>query len=109
MAVFAEISFAAWMSLLALAIVVLTSCINEDLNVGFLSIAFAIVVGGVWVDLNAAKVLNAFPLGLFMILVGVTFLFALASTNGTMEKLAAYALRACGGQPVWLPSSRISS
>ena len=61
-------------------------------------IAFGIVVGGVWVDLSAAKVMNAFPLGLFMILVGVTFLFALASTNGTMEKLAAYALRACGGQ-----------
>ena len=103
MAVFAEISFAAWMSLLALAIVVIISCINEDLNVGFLSIAFAIVVGGMWVDLNAAKVMNAFPLSLFMILVGVTFLFALASTNGTMEKLAAYALRACGGQTAWVP------
>ena len=103
MALFAEISFAGWMSLLALAIVVILSCINEDLNVGFLSIASAIVVGGVWVDLNAAKVMNSFPLGLFMILVGVTFLFALASTNGTMEKLAAYALRACGGQPAWVP------
>ena len=103
MAVFAEISFAAWMSLGALAIVVILSCINEDLHVGFLSIAFGIVVGGVWVDLSAAKVMNAFPLGLFMILVGVTFLFALASTNGTMEKLAAYALRACGGQTAWVP------
>ena len=91
------------MSLLALAIVVVISCINEDLNVGFLSIAFAIVVGGIWVDLNAAKVMNAFPLGLFMILAGVTFLFGLASTNGTMEKLAAHALRACRGQPAWLP------
>jgi di/tricarboxylate transporter len=103
MALFAEVSFAAWMSLLALAIVVILSCINEDLNVGFLSIAFAIVVGGIWVGMNAAKVMNAFPLGLFMILVGVTFLFALASTNGTMEKLATYALRACGGQTAWLP------
>ena len=103
MELFAEISLAAWMSLLALAIVVVISCINEDLNVGFLSVAFAIVVGGIWVGMNAAKVMNAFPLGLFMILVGVTFLFALASTNGTMEKLAAYSLRACGGQTAWLP------
>jgi len=103
MALFAEISFAAWVSLFALAVVVIVSCINEDLNVGFLSIAFAIVVGGIWVGMNAAKVMNAFPLGLFMILVGVTFLFALASTNGTMEKLAAYTLRACGGQTAWLP------
>ncbi len=103
MELFAEISLAAWISLLALAIVVVISCINEDLNVGFLSVAFAIVVGGIWVGMNAAKVMNAFPLGLFMILVGVTFLFALASTNGTMEKLAAYSLRACGGQTAWLP------
>lgn len=100
---FAEISLAAWMSLLALAIVVVISCINEDLNVGFVSVAFAIVVGGIWVGMNAVKVMNTFPLGLFMILVGVTFLFALASTNGTMEKLAAYSLRACGGQTAWLP------
>jgi di/tricarboxylate transporter len=99
----AEISLAAWMSLLALAIVVVISCINEDLNVGFISVAFAIVVGGIWVGMNAVKVMNTFPLGLFMILVGVTFLFALASTNGTMEKLAAYSLRACGGQTAWLP------
>ena len=103
MELFAEISLAAWMSLLALAIVVVISCINEDLNVGFLSVAFAIVVGGIWVGMNGAKVMNTFPLGLFMILVGVTFLFALASTNGTMEKLAAYSLRACGGQTAWLP------
>ena len=103
MELFAEISLAAWISLLALAIIVVISCINEDLNVGFLSVAFAIVVGGIWVGMNAAKVMNAFPLGLFMILVGVTFLFALASTNGTMEKLAAYSLRACGGQTAWLP------
>lgn len=100
---FAEISLAAWMSLLALAIVVVISCINEDLNVGFVSIAFAIVVGGIWVGMSAVKVMNTFPMGLFMILVGVTFLFALASTNGTMEKLAAYSLRACGGQTAWLP------
>jgi di/tricarboxylate transporter len=103
MELFAEISLAAWISLLALAVIVVISCINEDLNVGFLSVAFAIVVGGIWVGMNAAKVMNAFPLGLFMILVGVTFLFALASTNGTMEKLAAHSLRACGGQTAWLP------
>lgn len=100
---FAEISLAAWMSLLALVIVVVISCINEDLNVGFLSVAFAIVVGGIWVGMSAVKVMNAFPLGLFMMLVGVTFLFALACCNGTMEKLAAYSLRACGGQTAWLP------
>src|SRR5512133_1887599 len=98
MELLAEISLAAWMSLLALAIVVIISCINEDLNVGFLSIAFAIIVGGVWVGLTGVKVMNTFPVGLFMILVGVTFFFALASVNGTMEKVAAYWIRICGGK-----------
>jgi di/tricarboxylate transporter len=103
MEILAEISLAAWMSILALAIVVIISCINEDLNVGFLSIAFGIIVGGLWVGMNGAKVMNTFPLGLFMILVGVTFLFALASTNGTMEKVSSYAIRICGGKTAWLP------
>jgi di/tricarboxylate transporter len=100
---FAEISPAAWISLIALVIVVLVSCVNENLNVGFLSIALAIVVGGIWVGMSASRVMSAFPLNLFMILVGVTFLFALASTNGTMEKLAAHALRVCRGRTAWLP------
>ena len=103
MEILAEISLAAWMSILALAIVVIISCVNEDLNVGFLSIAFGIIVGGIWVGMNGAKVMNTFPLGLFMILVGVTFLFALASTNGTMEKVSSYSIRVCGGKTAWLP------
>ena len=103
MGLFAEISLAAWMSLFALTIVVIISCINEDVNVGFLSVAFGIVVGGIWVGMSAVKVMNTFPLSLFMILVGVTFLFAMASTNGTMDKVAAYSLRVCGGQTAWLP------
>jgi di/tricarboxylate transporter len=103
MGLFAEISLAAWMSLFALTIVVIISCINEDVNVGFLSVAFGIVVGGIWVGMSAVKVMNTFPLSLFMILVGVTFLFAMASTNGTMDKVAAYSLRVCGGKTAWLP------
>lgn len=91
------------MSLFALTIVVIISCINEDVNVGFLSVAFGIVVGGIWVGMSAVKVMNTFPLSLFMILVGVTFLFAMASTNGTMDKVAAYSLRVCGGKTAWLP------
>jgi di/tricarboxylate transporter len=103
MEILAEISLAAWMSIAALAVMIIVSCINEDLNVGFLSVAFAIIVGGIWMNLNGVKIMNMFPVGLFMILVGVTFLFALATTNGTMEKASSYAIRACGGRTAWLP------
>ena len=92
-----DISLAAIMSIVALLIVVIISCVNEDLNVGFLAIAFAILVGGLWGATTGAKVLSYFPVGLFMILVGVTFLFGMAQTNGTMEKLTAYSIRICKG------------
>lgn len=98
-----EISLAAIMSIVALLIVVIISCVNEDLNVGFLGIAFAIIVGGIWGETTAAKVMGYFPTGLFMILVGVTFLFGMAQTNGTMEKLTAYSVRLCKGNTAFMP------
>lgn len=73
-----DISLPALMSILALVILVGISCVNEDLNVGFLGIAFGIIVGGVFGSTPASKIMNAFPLSLFMILVGVTFLFGMA-------------------------------
>ncbi len=98
-----EISLAAIMSIIALLVVVIISCINEDLNVGFLSVGFAIIVGGIWADVSGAKIMAAFPIGLFMILVGVTFMFGMAQTNGTMEKLTAYSVRLCKGNTAIVP------
>jgi len=98
-----EISVAALMSIIALAIVVIISCINEDINVGILGIVFAILVGGIWTNMTGAAVMKLFPVDLFMILVGVTFLFGLAQTNGTMEKFTAYSVRACGGNTALMP------
>ena len=98
-----DISLPALVSILALVILVGISCVNEDLNVGFLGIAFGIIVGGVFAGTPATKVMNAFPLSLFMILVGVTFLFGMAQTNGTMEKLTAYSIRACKGNTALVP------
>lgn len=98
-----EVSAAAIASMVALAIVVIISCVNEDLNVGFLSIGFAIIVGGVWGATTGAKVMGYFPTSLFMILVGVTFLFGIAQTNGTMEKFTSYAVRLCKGNTALIP------
>ena len=98
-----SISTAALMSIVALVVLVAISCINDDLNVGFLGIGFAIIVGGVWGGLTGAKVMGSFPLSLFMILAGVTFLFGMAQTNGTMEKLTAYSVRVCKGNTALIP------
>ena len=100
---FLGVSLAAWMSILALTIVIIISCINEELHVGNLSIAFAIIVGAVFMNMSAAKVVAGFPLSLFMILVGVTFMFAMAQVNGTLGKVTSYAIRSCGGNMMLLP------
>lgn len=50
-----DISLPALMSILALVILVGISCVNEDLNVGFLGIAFGIIVGGIFGDTTASK------------------------------------------------------
>jgi di/tricarboxylate transporter len=91
------------MSIIALVIVVVISCVNEDLHVGFLAIGLAILVGGIWGKTTGAAVMRYFPVPLFMILVGVTFLFGMAQTNGTMEKLTTYSIRACGGNVAYMP------
>lgn len=98
-----DISTAALASIIALVILVIISCVKEDLNVGFLGIGFAIVVGGIFSGLTGAKIMASFPLSLFMILVGVTFLFGMAQTNGTMEKLTAYSVRVCKGNTAMIP------
>lgn len=98
-----DISLPAIMSIVALVILVGISCVNEDLNVGFLGIGFAILVGGVFGGMKGAAIMKGFPVSLFMILTGVTFLFGMAATNGTMEKLTAYSIRVCKGNTALIP------
>ena len=94
---------AALVSIIALALVVLISCFKEELHPGMLGIGFAIIVGGVWAGLKGTDVLKLFPVDLFMILVGVTYLFAMAQVNGTMSKFTAHAVRLCGGNVLLVP------
>jgi len=99
-----DISTAALMSLIALCIVIIISCINEEWNPGMLSIFFAIIVGGIWGNLSAAKIMtDGWPTSLFMILVGVTFMFSMAQQNGTMQKFTAYAVRLAKGNTMVIP------
>ena len=91
------------MSLAAIIIVVGISMYNEDLNVGILAVAFAIAVGSIFAGIPATKVMQAWPLDLFMILIGVTFMFGIAATNGTMDKISTYSIRMAGGNMALIP------
>jgi Na+/H+ antiporter NhaD/arsenite permease-like protein len=83
-------------SVVALAIAVLVSCFTS-LNVGVLAIALAWIVGVYIGGIPLNTVIAGFPTSLFLTLVGVTLLFSLAQTNGTLDKLAHHAVRLCRG------------
>jgi di/tricarboxylate transporter len=91
------------MSLLAILVVVGISMYNEDLNVGILAIALSICVAAIFAGISSDKVMRAWPIDLFMILAGVTFLFGIATTNGTMDKVTANAIRLASGRTVYIP------
>ena len=84
-------------SVVALALAVLVSCVTS-LNVGVLAIAMAWIVGVYIGGMPRQHGDRAgFPTPLFLTLVGVTLLFALAQSNGTLDKLAHHAVRLCRG------------
>ena len=61
------------------------------------------MVGLAVYDGTTDDVLLGFPSDLFVILVGVTYLFALAKDNGTVDWLVAQAVRAVRGRVALIP------
>ena len=92
----------AWVSLGALALAVLVSCISR-LNVGLLSIVFAWIIGVYLADMSVREVLSGFPVQLFLTLCGVTLLFTQAQKNGTLDKVARWAVSGCRGNVGLIP------
>jgi Na+/H+ antiporter NhaD/arsenite permease-like protein len=92
---------AAALSLLALVLAIVLSC-TSSVNVGLLAFALAWLAGLAGGG-GHELVLRTFPAALFVTLAGVTLLFALAEVNGTLEAVAARALRLARGQARWLP------
>lgn len=92
----------ALMSLIALLIVIAISCFLPY-NVGLLSIAFTFIVGILLGGLKTGAILKGFPVGLFIILVGVTYLFGIAQVNGTLERLCNTCIRLVRGKASMMP------
>jgi di/tricarboxylate transporter len=72
-------------------------------NVGLVSVALAFLVGVALGDLKTSAVVAGFPSSLFLTLLGVTFLFAQARTNGTLERVATAATRLARGRAGMIP------
>lgn len=88
--------------LLVLAAVFLVATVRP-VNMGALALVAAFVVGTTVFGLEAPDVLAGFPATLFVILVGVTYLFALAKNNGTVDWIVHAAVRAVRGRVALIP------
>jgi di/tricarboxylate transporter len=67
-------------------------------NIGVLAFAGAFLVGTVVADQSTDDIIAGFPSDLFLTLVGITFLLAVAQNNGTVDWLVELAVRAVGGR-----------
>lgn len=90
-----------------LVAVVAISCV-ANVNVGLIAISLAWIVG-VFVApayghvFSAKAIAGWFPVDLFVTLMGVTLLFSIARTNGTLGLVTQAAERLCGSRPRALP------
>jgi hypothetical protein len=89
-------------SLVALLIAIALS-LTSRINVGAVAMVFAWIIGTAMAAMKAEEVAAGFPSPLFLTLVGVTLLFALADTNGTLERLANRAVRLARGNARLVP------
>jgi di/tricarboxylate transporter len=92
----------AWISIAALVLAVALSC-TTAINVGVLSLALAWIVGVYLGGMSINTVLEGFPTALLVTLIGVTLLFSVAESNGTLARVTARAVRLCRGQAGLLP------
>ncbi|MFI6388102.1 SLC13 family permease [Nonomuraea sp. NPDC050540] len=72
-------------------------------NLGALALVGAFLVGTLAAGMGTDDILGAFPGSLFVILVGVTLLFAIATNNGTVDWLVRAAVHLVRGRIVAIP------
>jgi Na+/H+ antiporter NhaD/arsenite permease-like protein len=70
---------------------------------GVLAFVAAFGVGTIVVHKSTKEIVGGFPSSLFVILVGVTYLFAIAKNNGTVDWLVRAAIRVVRGRVVAIP------
>lgn len=88
-------------SLLVLVIVVAIGFIKK-VNIGFLSIGAAVLLGMAG-GMSSKEIVAGFDTSLFVTLVGVTFLFGMASINGTLELISKKIIALVGHKTFLIP------
>src|SRR5215203_3879655 len=73
------------------------------INMGALAFVAAFVVGTLSFGLTTDEILAGFPAELVLTLIGVTYVFAIAQNNGTVDLLVRGAVRLVGGHVAAIP------
>lgn len=84
-------------------VVVFVIATTRSINMGALAFAAAFAVGELVADLDADGIFAGFPGDLFVVLVGVTYLFAIARANGTTDWLVHASIRLVRGRIALIP------
>lgn len=75
----------------------------RPVNIGALALVATFLIGTLVAHESVKKLLSGFPPELFVLLVGVTYLFGLAAANGTIEWLIDRVVVLLGDRPVLVP------
>ncbi|MBD9489434.1 SLC13 family permease [Ensifer sp. ENS11] len=75
----------------------------QPINMGALAFACAFLIGSLVMSMKAADIFAGFPSDLFLTLVGITYLFAIAQINGTIDWLVQGAVKLVRGHVAWIP------
>jgi di/tricarboxylate transporter len=90
------------LSIIILAVMFLLATVLP-LNMGALAFVGAFLLGSVVLGMSTSDILANFPGGLFLTIVGVTYLFAIAQNNGTIDLLVRGAVRMVGSKVALIP------
>lgn len=75
----------------------------HPINMGALAFACAFLVGSLVMAMKTSEIFAGFPSDLFLTLVGITYLFAIAQINGTIDWLVEGAVKLVRGHVAWIP------
>ncbi len=90
------------LSILALVLMFVIATI-VPINMGILAFVGAFLVGTLVADQATEDIAGGFPAELFLALVGITYLFAIAQNNGTIDWIVSLAVRAVRGRIAAIP------
>ncbi len=91
-----------WVAIIALVALFVVGTLLP-INMGALAYVAAWLVGMYSLGLDEAEILSGVSGGLLLTIIGVTYLYAIARNNGTVDLIVATAVKAVGGRVALIP------